>query len=115
MFLFRQTCKKSVVKLVTAAISVICSCTNFLQSQSICLLQIIQSSESPVYVLPASTANTFKDTGAMEAHHWSLVDDFADHFDFSGNDYSKRVAEESADPSSCVVVIFQPSFYYLLH
>ena len=41
-----------------------------LQSQSRCLLQIILSCEVPVYVLPVATANTFKDTVAVKAHHW---------------------------------------------
>ena len=39
---------KVLAKLVAAAISVTCSCTIFLHSQSICLLQITQYREYPV-------------------------------------------------------------------
>ena len=65
-----KTATKALSGLVDASISVICSCIIVLQSQYICLLQITQSHESQVYVLPATTYNTFKDAGALEGNHW---------------------------------------------
>ena len=65
---------KVLSELVAAAISVSCGCTIFMQSQSICLMKITQSCESPVQVLPESTANTFKDSGYLKSHHWYIPD-----------------------------------------
>ena len=61
---------KVLSRLVAASISVSYSCTIFLLSQSICLLKITKSCESPVYVLPAATDNGLKYSGAMKSHHW---------------------------------------------
>ena len=61
---------KVLSRLVAAAISVLCSCTIFFYSQSIYLVQITQSHEARVYVLPKETSNTFKDAGDVKAHHW---------------------------------------------
>ena len=40
------------------------------QSQYMCLLQITQSYEAPIYMFPAATDNTFRYTGAVDDHHW---------------------------------------------
>ena len=56
---------KVLSKLVAAAISVSCSYINFFQYQSICLLHITQSYESPVYVLPAAEDKIFKNSGSV--------------------------------------------------
>ena len=40
-----------------------------IQSQYMCLLHITQYLESPVWVLHAAIANTFKDAGAVKSHN----------------------------------------------
>ena len=45
----------------------------------------------------------------------SLVEDFSDYFDVSDNDYSIVFVEEATYSYSCVIIIFQTSFYYLHH
>ena len=60
---------KVLSEVVAESISVSCRCTNFLQYQYICFLQITQSGEAPVSVFPAATTNTFKDAESVKTRH----------------------------------------------